>query len=87
MIGPSNYKPKGTWTRINRMNFGLGGFTKAIMLPGLGKRDSREVHGVQIEEQNFKKGKLSNNEESNEDRKSTRLNSSHQHRSRMPSSA
>ena len=44
----------------------LGGFTKAIMLPGLGKRDSREVHGVQIEEQNFKKGKLSNNEESND---------------------
>ena len=66
MIGPSNYKPKGTWTRINRMNFGLGGFTKAIVLPGLGKRDSREAHGVQIEEQNFKKGKLSNNEESND---------------------
>ena len=44
VIGPGNYKPKGTWTRINKMNFGLGGFTKAIMLPGLGKRDSREAH-------------------------------------------
>lgn len=41
--GPSNFKPKGTWTRINRMEFGLGGLTKAITIPGLGKRISREV--------------------------------------------
>ena len=65
MIGPSNYKPKGTWTRINRMDFGLGGFTKAITLPGLGKRESHEAQGGQIEEQSFKKGKLSSDEESN----------------------
>ena len=41
--GPSNFKPKGTWTRINRMEFGLGGLTKAITIPGLGKIISREV--------------------------------------------
>ena len=28
-IGPSNYKPKGTWTRINRMDFGLGEIGRA----------------------------------------------------------
>ncbi|KAK7822842.1 uncharacterized protein CFP56_036059 [Quercus suber] len=38
-IGPSQLKPKSTWTRINRMDFGLGGFTNSITLPGLGKRD------------------------------------------------
>ena len=43
LIGPSNYKPKGTWTRTNRMDFGLSGFTKAITLPGLGKREPREA--------------------------------------------
>ena len=43
IVGPSNSKPKGTWTRINRMDFGLGGLTKAIIIPRLGKRDSCEV--------------------------------------------
>ncbi|KAK7841097.1 uncharacterized protein CFP56_015777 [Quercus suber] len=42
-IGPSQLKPKSTWTRINRMDFGLGGFTNSITLPGLGKRDKRKV--------------------------------------------
>lgn len=44
MSGLNNVKAKGTWTRINRMDFGLGGFSKAIMLPGLGKRESREAY-------------------------------------------
>lgn len=43
LIGPSNSKPKGTWTRINRMDFGLSGFTKSITLPGLGKRETCET--------------------------------------------
>ena len=40
MSGPTNVKPKGSWTHVNRMDFGLGGFSKTIMLPGLGKRES-----------------------------------------------
>ncbi|KAK7826371.1 hypothetical protein CFP56_032306 [Quercus suber] len=42
--GPHFIKPKGSWTRINRMDLGLEGFSKAIMLPGLGKRESREAY-------------------------------------------
>ena len=37
---PSNLKPKSTWTRINRMDFGLGGLSKALLLPNRGKRSS-----------------------------------------------
>lgn len=66
MSGPNNVKAEGTWTRINRMDFGLGGFSKAIMLPRLGKRDSREAHEGQVDEQNCKKGKLNSDEESND---------------------
>lgn len=29
---------QGKWTRFNRMEFGLSGFTKALNLPTLGKR-------------------------------------------------
>uniref|UniRef100_A0A7N2R465 DUF4220 domain-containing protein n=1 Tax=Quercus lobata TaxID=97700 RepID=A0A7N2R465_QUELO len=35
----SNLKPKSTWTRINRMDFRLGGLSKALMLPTRGKRN------------------------------------------------
>ena len=66
MIGPSTSKPKGTWTRINRMDFGLNGLTRAITLPGLGKRDPQELQDWQDEEQNIKKGKVSNDEGSND---------------------
>lgn len=34
-------KPKSTWTRINRMDFGLGEISKAFKLPSLGKRNSK----------------------------------------------
>ena len=30
--GPSFVKPKSTWTRINRMDFGLGGLARAIAI-------------------------------------------------------
>nr|POF27328.1 hypothetical protein CFP56_14446 [Quercus suber] len=66
-IGPSQLKPKSTWTRINRMDFGLGGFTNSITLPGLGKRDVREIQGMQFEEQKLKKGRLSTKEDINND--------------------
>ena len=66
MSGPNNVKAQGTWTRINRMDFGLGGFSKAIMLPRLGKRDSREAHEGPVDEQNCKTGKLNSDEESND---------------------
>ena len=66
MSGPNNFKPKGTWTRVKRMDFGLGGFSKAIMLPGLGKRESHEPYERQADEQNYKKGKLNSDDESND---------------------
>ena len=30
--GPSSLKPKSTWTKFNRMDFGLGGLSKALQL-------------------------------------------------------
>ena len=36
-------KPKSTWTRFNRMDFGLGGLSKALMLPAHGKRINDSV--------------------------------------------
>ena len=64
---PIHLKPKNTWTRMNRMDFGLSGLTKSITLPGLGKRDVRERQGMQIEEQTLKKGRLSTEEETKDD--------------------
>ena len=65
--GPMQLKPKNTWTRMNRMDFGLSGLTKSITLPGLGKRDVREREGMQIEEQNAKRGRLSVEEKTKDD--------------------
>ena len=65
--GPMQPKPKITWTRMNRMDFGLSGLTKSITLPGLGKRDVRERQGMQIEEQTAKKGRLSAEEKTKDD--------------------
>ena len=64
--GPNNSEPKGTWTRINRMDFGLAGLTKAITISGLGKRDSRDVKERQHDEQLIKQGKASSAEGSME---------------------
>ena len=66
MSGPTNVKPKGSWTRVNRMDFGLGGVSKAIMLHGLGKRESREPYEGQAVEQISKKGKWNNVDENND---------------------
>ena len=65
--GPMQFKPKITWTRMNRMDFGLSGLTKSITLPGLGKRDAREREGMQNEEQNAKRGRLSDEEKTKDD--------------------
>ena len=65
--GPMQLKPKNTWTRMNRMDFGLSGLTRTITLPGLGKRDVREREGMQIEEQNAKRGRLSDEEQNKDD--------------------
>ena len=54
--GPSVSRPKTTWTRINRMDFGLGGLTKALTLPSLGKRDTRTNSSDQDEDLQTKKG-------------------------------
>ena len=37
--GPSFVKSKSTWTRINRMDFGLGGLARAFATSRLGKRE------------------------------------------------
>lgn len=60
--GPSNSKPKSTWTRFNRMNFGLGGLSKALLLPTRGKRSS-EPNREEEQHENFdvresKRGKV-----------------------------
>lgn len=61
-FGPSTSKPKTTWTRINRMDFGLGGLARAITLPSLGKRDTRENISGQNEEHETKRGRVLNEE-------------------------
>ena len=52
---------------MNRMDFGLSGLTKSITLLGLGKRDAREREGLQNEEQNAKRGRLSVEEKTKDD--------------------
>ena len=59
-------KPKAKWVRLNRMDFGLGGLTKAITIPSLGKRDSREVQEEQNGVQAIKRGKVSSDDGSME---------------------
>ena len=59
-VGLSNYKPKPTWTRFNRMEFGLGGLARAITLPTIGKRDMRDEVGEQVDENEHKRGKVVN---------------------------
>ena len=64
MDGSSLKKPKSTWTRINQMDFGLGGISKAFMLPTIGKRYSKsdikegkdEAHDTRV----VKHGKVGN---------------------------
>ncbi|KAK9993984.1 hypothetical protein SO802_023687 [Lithocarpus litseifolius] len=53
--GLSLSRPKATWTRINRMDFGLGGLARALTLPSLGKRDTRSD---QDEDYQTKKGRM-----------------------------
>ena len=36
----NNLKPKSIWTRINRMDFGHGGLSKAFMLSTRAKRSN-----------------------------------------------
>ena len=55
---PSSIKPKNTWTRITRVDFGLGGLAKGIALPGLGKRELRDGEVRQHEEQNIERSKI-----------------------------
>ena len=67
LTGPLQPKPKSTWTQMNRMDFGLSGLTKSIILPGLGKRDTREREELQNEEQIAKRGRLSDEEQTKDD--------------------
>uniref|UniRef100_A0A7N2MUN9 DUF4283 domain-containing protein n=1 Tax=Quercus lobata TaxID=97700 RepID=A0A7N2MUN9_QUELO len=55
--GPSFVKPKSTWTRINRMDFGLGGLARAIEISGLGKRELSDGEIGQYKEQRNKRSK------------------------------
>ena len=56
--GPSSSRPKTTWTRINRMDFELGGLARALMLPSLGKKDTRTTSSGQDEDHQTKKGRV-----------------------------
>ena len=58
--GLPNFKPKSTWTRFNRMEFGLSGLARAITLPTLGKRDIRDDVGEQVDGNERKRGKVVN---------------------------
>ena len=64
-------KPKPTWTRINRMDFRLGGISKALMLPTIGKRISTfdlEVKKIEIHDRrSVKRGKVGNEGENIDD--------------------
>ena len=55
---PINLRPKGMWTRINRMEFGLGEPTKASTIHALGKRNSHEMQEGQVDIQDAKRGKM-----------------------------
>ena len=62
-FGPFTTRPKTTWTRISRMDFGLGGLARAITLPSLGKRDVRETSSGQTKEHETKRGRVLNEED------------------------
>lgn len=57
-------KPKATWTRINRMDFGLSGFTKALNLPTLDKGDlaTEDTVSLDVKQESLgvKRGKVDN---------------------------
>ena len=55
--GPSSVKSKSTWTRINRMDFGLGGLARAIAMSGLGKRELSDEDYEYDEQQRNKRCK------------------------------
>ena len=61
-VGPSSSQTQGKWTRLNWMDFGLSGITKAFNLPTLGKRGSHLGTEMDIslgqEEQAVKRGKF-----------------------------
>ena len=61
-VGPSSSQIQGKWTRLNRMDFGLCGITKALNLPILGKRGTylRTKMDISLgqEEQLVKRGKF-----------------------------
>ena len=62
-IGPNGVKPKSTWTRFNRMDFGLGGLQK-VLLPSNGKRpipvEIDRNQNIKGEEGRTKRGKFEN---------------------------
>ena len=62
-FGPLTTRPKTTWTRINRIDFGLGGLARAITLPSLGKRDVKETSSGQFEEHEAKRVRVLNEED------------------------
>ena len=63
--GPNVVKPKSSWTRFNRMDFGFGGLQK-VLLPSNGKRplpvDIDRNQNTKGEEERTKRGKFENEE-------------------------
>nr|POE66776.1 hypothetical protein CFP56_66185 [Quercus suber] len=60
--GTDNTKSKSTWTRLNCMDFGLGGLSKALQLPTCGKRSSEQYREEEQQEdfddRESKRGKI-----------------------------
>ena len=71
MARSSITKPKSTWTRINRMDSGLGGISKALMLPTLGSRiptsNLEEGKAEGYDTRVVKRGKVGNGGDINDD--------------------
>ena len=55
--GPSFVKSKSMWTRINRMDFGLGGLARAFATSRLGKHELNDEDCEQDEQQRNKRNK------------------------------
>ena len=65
IAGLNAMKPKSSWTKFNRMDFGLNGL-KNVMLPSIGKRqlpsDFEGNQNSMKEEGRIKRGKFENEE-------------------------
>ena len=69
--GPSVLETQAKWTRLNCMDFGLSGITKALYLPTLGKRgmELNKAKGMNVmqEEHAAKRGRFDSDSTDDDD--------------------